>query len=300
MGTRTVAVTQAARRIRQGGIVAFPTETVYGLGASALDERAVRKIFAAKGRPSDNPLIVHIADERMLATVAARVPAAACRLMRRFWPGPLSLVLPKRATVPDAVTAGLSTVAVRMPDHPVALALLRAARVPIAAPSANRSGRPSPTTAAHVRADLPRVMVLDGGPCRHGLESTVVDLTRTRPRVLRQGAITLERLRAIIPGVRVASASARRPASPGMKHRHYAPDVPLQIFTTRASMNRYLRAHTKARELALPRDTAAAARALYHALRNPPVGAREIVVTLYPESGAGRAVNDRLRRASQG
>ncbi len=295
-----IDVRSAARRLRDGRVVAFPTETVYGLGANALDERAVGRIFVAKGRPSDNPLIVHISDERMLAMVAARVPAVARRLMRRFWPGPLSLVLTKHPAVPRAVTAGLETVAVRMPDHPVALALIRAAGLPIAAPSANRSGRPSPTTAAHVRADLPRVMVLDGGPCQHGLESTVVDLTGERPRVLRQGAITLEQLRAIIPGIRVARATGQRPASPGMKHRHYAPDVPLRVFATRASMSRYLRAHKGVRELMLPSDAASAARALYHALRNPPAGAREIVVTLYPESGAGRAVNDRLRRASQG
>jgi len=223
-------IASAAEAIRAGGLVAFPTETVYGLGADATRAEAVAGIFAAKGRPSDNPLIVHVADRGGLDQVAASVPAVADRLIERFWPGPLTLVLPKRDTIPANVTCGLSTVGVRMPNHPVALALIRASGVPIAAPSANLSGRPSPTAAEHVHEDLNgRVdIILDGGETGVGLESTVLDLTVDPPAVLRPGGITVEELEAELGAVRVDpsihGALVGEPArSPGMKYTHYAP-----------------------------------------------------------------------------
>jgi len=223
------AIAEAAAVIRRGGLVAFPTETVYGLGANALDPAAVRRIFAAKGRPGDNPLIVHLAGAGQVPAVAVPLPAVDI-LARRFWPGPLTLVLPRRSVVPDETTAGLDTVAVRVPDHPVALALIRASGCPIAAPSANRSGRPSPTRADHVWADLRgRIdMILDGGEAGIGLESTVIDLTADPPVLLRPGGVTVEELAEILGPLRVDPAAEGMPAggpvrSPGMKYRHYAP-----------------------------------------------------------------------------
>ncbi|HSB63640.1 MAG TPA: L-threonylcarbamoyladenylate synthase [Thermoanaerobaculia bacterium] len=200
----------AAVRLRRGELVAFPTETVYGLGANALDEKAVAKIFEAKGRPRDNPMIVHVNDMKMLRKVAKTPPPRAKALLARFWPGPLTLILSKKSSVPSSVTAGLATVAVRMPQG-LARDLVRLAGVPIAAPSANLSGRPSPTTAAHVADDFPEVFVLDGGPTKHGLESTVIALDP--PRILREGAIPGDLLRKMIPGLRFAASS--RPRSPG-------------------------------------------------------------------------------------
>ena len=228
------AISEAAALLRAGDVVAFPTETVYGLGASALDGQAVRRIYAAKGRPSDNPLIVHVADRAQLADVVASVPPAAERLMDLYWPGPLTLVMPKGPKVAPEVTCGLDTVGVRMPDHPVAQALIRAAGVPIAAPSANRSGRPSPTTAEHVVEDLAdRIpLVLDAGETGVGVESTVLDVTVDPPVLLRPGGVTLEELEAAIGHVEVAPAvlgadPGERPRSPGMKYKHYAPRAPL-------------------------------------------------------------------------
>lgn len=224
------ALTLAAELIRQGDVVAFPTETVYGLGANAMDPAAVAKIFAAKGRPSDNPLIVHVADREQLGDVVSAVPPAAEQLMAKFWPGAITFVLHKRAGLPDAVTCGLETVGVRMPSHPVALALIRTAGVPIAAPSANKSGRPSPTVAEHVREDLDgRIpLLLDGGETGVGLESTVIDMTVDPPVLLRPGGVTVEQICAEIGPVDVASAVlgeelGEAPRSPGMKYTHYAP-----------------------------------------------------------------------------
>ncbi len=227
-------VAQAAEVLRAGDVVAFPTETVYGLGANALDGRAVARIFAAKGRPTDNPLIVHIADTAQLEGLVESVPPAAEELMARFWPGPLTLVMRRGSAVPPEVTAGLDTVGIRMPDHPVALALIRAAGVPIAAPSANASGRPSPTTAEHVLEDLAGVIpvVLDGGETGVGVESTVLDVTTDPPQILRPGGLPREELEAVIGPVELAPgvegvAVVQRPRSPGMKYRHYAPRAPL-------------------------------------------------------------------------
>ncbi len=224
-------IERAALLLRAGEVAAFPTETVYDLGADAMNGAAVMNIFIAKERPADNPLIAHIADTAALPMLVSRVDARARLLMERFWPGPLTLVLPKTSRVPDAVTAGLSTVAVRMPAHPAALALIRAAGTPIAAPSANRSGRPSPTTAAHVYDDLRgRIpLILDGGACAVGVESTVLDLSGDVPALLRPGGVTAEALRALLPDLTVDRAvlaplgEGAEARSPGMRHRHYAP-----------------------------------------------------------------------------
>lgn len=248
MGTRLLAIdprqpaadllAEAARIVKDGGLVAFPTETVYGLGADALNGSAVRSIFEAKGRPADNPLIVHIAsmDDLLKVSLPTQAQQSALeRLAEEFWPGPLTVVLPKNDAVPKEVTAGLNTVAVRMPAHPVALGLIAAVGRPIAAPSANRSGRPSPTEASHVKGDLDgRIpLILDGGPTEVGLESTVLDLTATPPLIHRPGSVTVEQIRhtlqtavAIAPYVFDGGAGEEVkgvPLSPGIKYEHYAP-----------------------------------------------------------------------------
>ena len=307
------ALRRAAAALKRGEPVGFPTETVYGLGASALDPAAVRRIFEAKGRPEDNPLIVHVTGLPMLRTIVGKVPSEVLALARIFWPGPLTIVLPKRAIVPDVVTAGLPTVAVRVPDHPVALALIEAAGVPIAAPSANLSGRPSPTRARHVAADFPTLLVLDGGPARHGLESTVIALGPP-PRVLRLGAIPVEELRKVLPGLTVATKARARAESPGMKHRHYAPTRPLVLFRrSRASELREALAHDP-KALLLCADADAAlfpgtrpvrlggtpakiAHGLFDALRSTRRGS-VLLAYAVPRRGLLRAVMDRLERAA--
>lgn len=224
------------KTIREGGLVAFPTETVYGLGANGLDGSAVERIFEAKGRPADNPLILHVAKKSDVKDLWRHVPDEARRLMDAFWPGPLTLIFVKSDIVPDEVTAGLDTVAVRMPEHKTALALIRAAGVPIAAPSANLSGKPSPTTAEHVLEDMDGRIdaVIDGGPCRVGVESTVLTLVG-RPTILRPGGITREMLEQVIGSVEVSPAVLRPlkdgeiASSPGMKHKHYAPDAEVVV-----------------------------------------------------------------------
>ena len=229
-------ISRAAACIRTGGLVVFPTETVYGLGASGLDETAVRRIYKAKGRPDDNPLILHIASTSDLARLVSHIPAVAERLIARYWPGPLTLVLRRSAIVPDVVTGGLGTVAVRLPASPVACALIAAAGVPIAAPSANRSGRPSPTSAQAVFEELDgRVaMILDGGPCAIGVESTVLDCTSEIPMILRPGGVTYEMLLETLGEVAVDQSinapDLLPPRSPGMKYRHYAPAAPMIVF----------------------------------------------------------------------
>jgi len=229
----------AAQWINQDEVVAFPTETVYGLGANALSNKASAKIFEAKGRPSDNPLIVHIAHQQQLVDIVDNLPKMALTLMDHFWPGPLTLVLPKGKNVCETVTANLSTVAVRMPDHPVALALILASGKPLAAPSANRSGKPSPTSADHVLHDLQGriVGVVDGGATGVGVESTVVDVTGDIPMILRPGGITKEQLEEVLGQVEVDPAieadaieaeknggDVQQPRSPGVKYQHYAPE----------------------------------------------------------------------------
>lgn len=229
-------IAKAAEIIQKGGLVAFPTETVYGLGGNALDPGASKKIYAAKGRPSDNPLIAHIAEPEDLDRLTAEVPEAARKLMDAFWPGPLTMIFHKLDSVPYETTGGLDTVAVRMPAHQGALALIRQSGVPIAAPSANASGRPSPTCAAHVAEDLSgRIdMILDGGNADIGVESTIVDLTGEKPCILRPGYITKEMLEEVIGPVETDPTimngnSKDRPKAPGMRYRHYAPKAPMTL-----------------------------------------------------------------------
>ena len=228
---------EAAQILRDGGLVAFPTETVYGLGANALDEAAAKKIYAAKGRPSDNPLIAHISCLEELKPLVAYIPEAGRKLAEAYWPGPLTMVFPKSDIVPYGTTGGLDTVAVRMPSDPVANRLIKLAGVPVTAPSANTSGRPSPTTAQHVWQDMEGKieMILDGGPVGIGVESTIVDVSGDVPTLLRPGAITMEMLRETVgrveidPAIQAPPSADLRPKAPGMKYRHYAPHADLQL-----------------------------------------------------------------------
>ena len=229
-------IEEAGRIIRKGGLVAFPTETVYGLGGDALNPESSKKIYAAKGRPSDNPLIVHIADKQDLYRIVRKVPEKAKKLMEAFWPGPLTMIFYKNELVPQATTGGLDTVAVRMPSDRIAAAFIRAAGGFVAAPSANVSGRPSTTTAAHVEEDLSgRIeMILDGGQAVIGLESTIVDMSVEPPVILRPGAVTKEMMEAVIGPLEVDKAiiapdSGVKPKAPGMKYRHYAPRADLAV-----------------------------------------------------------------------
>jgi L-threonylcarbamoyladenylate synthase len=307
----------AGELLRTGELVAFPTETVYGLGADASDPAAVARIFAAKGRPVDNPLIVHLADAGELSRVAATITPLARSLAAAYWPGPLTLVLDARPEVPRVTTGGLDTVAVRVPGHPVATAVLGAAGIPVAAPSANRSGRPSPTTAAHVAADLGAdvALIVDGGACPIGVESTVVDARGSRPVVLREGSVTREDL-GLPPDGAVGGDVA---ASPGTRYRHYAPACAVVVASS-GDVARHLEelvarsagrvgvlatAATAAAapsgvvEVATFRDAVDLARTLYDGLRTAEdAGVDVLVVEAVAEAGVGRAVMDRLRRAA--
>ncbi len=235
-------IEEAAAIIRQGGLVAFPTETVYGLGGNALDPEASKRIYAAKGRPSDNPLIVHVADMEGVRPLVSAVPEKAEKLMRAFWPGPLTIILPRAETVPLETTGGLNTVAVRCPENKLTLAFIKAAGLPIAGPSANTSGKPSPTEALHVYHDLNGKidMILDDGPVGIGVESTIIDLTGEKPTLLRPGAVTLEELEAVLqekveidPAIIAGGVQEGiRPKAPGMKYRHYAPSGEMMLVTT--------------------------------------------------------------------
>ena len=313
-------ITAAANTLRQGGLVAFPTETVYGLGANALDADAVARIFALKGRPRFDPLIVHLADAAQLTDVASSVPPLAMELINRFWPGPLSLVLEKQSCVPDIVTAGLSSVAIRCPDHDLARQLIRTAGVPVAAPSANRFGMVSPTTAAHVTEQfgdrLP--MVLDDGPCRIGVESTVVSMIDSpdgRPTLLRPGGVTLEQLEAVVGPIELRMHEEFRPASPGQLLRHYSPATPLMIATDETSeipldgkskvgLLSFQRPQSSAgftavEVLSEQGDLREAAVNLFAAMRRlDALGLDFIVAHHVPEVDLGRAIMDRLRRAA--
>lgn len=228
---------RAAEIIRGGGLLGIPTETVYGLGADGLNSAAVRSIFRAKGRPQDNPLILHIRSADWLEWYCEDIPPAAFRLAERFWPGPLTMILRRKPMVPDVVTAGLDTVGMRCPAHPLCRQVIRIAQTPIAAPSGNTSGRPSPTTALHMLEDMQGKIpaILDGGPCIVGVESTILDLTAAPPRLLRPGGVTLEELREVLGEVAVDSAVTRpmgegeQPRAPGMKYRHYAPRAPVVV-----------------------------------------------------------------------
>ena len=326
------SIAEAGEIIRNGGLVGFPTETVYGLGANALDGNAVRAIFEAKGRPGDNPLITHVSCEAEIAPlIRGDISPAARALMTAYWPGPMTLIFPKSSAIPREVSAGLDTVGIRMPSHPAARALIEAAQRPIAAPSANRSGRPSPTTAQHVLDDMDgRVpLILDGGPCTVGVESTVIDVTGEVPRVLRPGGVTPEMIAAVCGAVEVDGAVMRplkegeQPRSPGMKYRHYAPEGDLTIFegapdaVAKAICTRYdAVSDGNAAILALPGHEA-----LYGARRVFPMGRAdssesvaaelfallrklddEHVKTIFSEAvdahGVGLAVMNRLGRAA--
>ena len=241
---------EAASILRSGGLVAFPTETVYGLGGNALDEDAARKIYAAKGRPSDNPLIAHVSCVEEVEPLVKEIPEAGRKLMEAFWPGPLTMIFPKSEKVPYGTTGGLDTVAIRMPDDPVANRLIALAGVPVAAPSANTSGRPSPTTADHVWQDMNgRIdMIIDGGPVGIGVESTIVDVSSAVPAVLRPGAITMEMLEEVLGEVSVDPAilgplsADVRPKAPGMKYKHYAPKADLTLVEPGTGADRESRA----------------------------------------------------------
>jgi L-threonylcarbamoyladenylate synthase len=315
-------IERAAEVLRGGGLVAFPTETVYGLGANALEDSAVRRIFEAKGRPAYNPLIVHVADVAAAKRIATAWPEAADRAAAAFWPGPLTLVLPKHPSIPDIVTGSLGTVAVRVPAHPVALALLRACGVPVAAPSANRFTRVSPTTAEHVarglgaRADL----ILDGGATPYGIESTVLDLSVAQPRILRPGVIDVDELERVLGPVAAADTAAADPEaglpSPGMLERHYSPHAEVAVFSTReAAAELAVSARRAGRRVgallmhpvetpldevvALPADARGYARLLYAALHSLDDARCDLVlIEQVPDTAAWAGVRDRLRRAA--
>jgi len=314
-------VLRGAEVIRAGGLVAFPTETVYGLGADAMSGPAVARVFQAKDRPVGNPLIVHLASADALESVAARVPPRALDAAARFWPGPLTLVLPRAAAVPLVTTGGLETVAVRVPAHPVALALIAASGRAIAAPSANRSGRPSPTRAEHVRDDLDgRIeLILDGGPTPVGVESTVLDMTTDPPVLLRPGGVTLEELRDCLGEVGELRGDDDEAAgrSPGLRYRHYAPRAQVTIIEAGTGETVIASWIEAGRPVALmtqrlitlerpglrvkimPDDLGAYARDLFAVLRElDATGVEGIFVEAVPREGLGLTIMDRLRRAA--
>jgi L-threonylcarbamoyladenylate synthase len=299
-------IERAADIIRRGGLVAFPTETVYGLGANALDAAAVDRIYAAKGRPATSPLIVHVDSIAMARTIVRDWPDPAEQLARRFWPGPLTLILHKLPIVPDRVTAGLDTVGVRVPSHPVALSLIRAASAPIAAPSANRFTQLSPTTAEHVRNALGDTvdLVLDGGPTDVGIESTVLALANANtPQLLRPGMISRKEIEAIIGPVEFTSATGEAHVSPGLHPRHYSPRTPIilasQIETQRGACIWWKTEPRCERSVRMPADPAGYAKCLYkvlHALDHE--GWEFIAIETVPEDDAWAGIRDRLNRAA--
>jgi L-threonylcarbamoyladenylate synthase len=304
------AIRQAAQALARGDIVAFPTETVYGLGANALDARAVAKVFAAKERPRFNPLIVHVPD-LAAAELYAVITDTARLLAEAFWPGPLSLVLQKRPAcgIADLVSAGLDTIALRAPAHPVAQALLAEVKLPIAAPSANRSGRVSPTTAAHVQAELGELpaMIFDGGPCPLGIESTVVSVIGLEPGLLRPGALPREAIELVLGRPLARAKANHRGASPGQLAIHYAPATPLRLNVTRPEAGDALLAFGPdtpdfdgpTRNLSRQGDLNEAAAKLFATLRElDQMGATAIAVMPIPAHGLGEAINDRLQRAA--
>ncbi len=332
-GADDEAFKDAAKALREGKLVAFPTETVYGLGANALNTDAVKKIFEAKGRPSDNPLIVHISDVSKLNELVAEIPEAADLLIKAFWPGPLTIVFKRSNLVPDIITAGLETVAVRMPDSPIAQKLIRESGVPVAAPSANISGRPSPTTHRHVMEDLyGRIdYIIDGGPCQVGVESTVLDVTTDIPTILRPGGITLEMLEEVLGKVNTDSVleitGDIKPRSPGMKYRHYSPKAEMVLISGQSDLvakkiNRLIKesskqglrvgvltslenAHKYNAEVVVNAGSVnhaeQIAAGLYDSIRTFDEKKVDIIYSeTFEEIGIGRAIMNRLRKASSG
>ncbi|MCX7727011.1 MAG: L-threonylcarbamoyladenylate synthase [Chitinispirillaceae bacterium] len=312
----TTICQKAADIIKKGGLVAFPTETVYGLGGNAFNAVAVANIFKVKGRPSFDPLIVHIYEYSQLNLLVEEVPELALKLVKFFWPGPLTIVLPKKSGVPDIVTAGLSSVGIRMPRHPVALELLRWCDTPLAAPSANLFGRVSPTTAEHVREQLGESvdMIIDGGKCNVGIESTVISFTEEHPLLLRPGGTPIEEIEKVIGKVKIPSPTEHISSSPGRQLKHYAPLTPLLIDPLPEEITKYKRkgllCFTKepekvvqefaAVEILSPRgDLGEAAANLFAALRRLDNANLEVIVAKrVPNFGLGIAINDRLFRAS--
>lgn len=291
------SLARAARALHEGKLVAFPTETVYGVGANAKDSKAVKQIFIAKGRPQDNPLLVHVSSQEMLAGVVKKVPPRAKKLIDTFWPGPLTLILPAAKTLAPEVTAGLNTVAVRMPSNAIARALIAQAGVPIAAPSANTSGKPSPTTAAHVKTDLQGKIpfIVDGGPTKFGVESTIIDVSRSPAIILRPGAITKEAIERVIGRVRVAGLTSKLRA-PGMKYRHYAPRAVLVLVEDNMAAARAAYAGKKVK---LFRSGELTLRNLYAKLRKADDdGYAVLLVPAVKEVGDGLALMNRLKKAA--
>jgi L-threonylcarbamoyladenylate synthase len=311
------SIRQAAEIIKKGGLVAFPTETVYGLGADAFNPVAVARIFEVKRRPYFDPLIVHVSDPADLKKLVTKIPPNAKKLMERFWPGPVTVVLLKKDEVPDIVNAGLPTVAMRMPKHPMALSLIEQAHCPIAAPSANPFGYLSPTTAEHVRNQLGDQIdfILDGGPCEVGVESTIISFEEKRPRLLRPGGVPLEEIESVIGTVEVSTAEVDRPAAPGMLPRHYAPRTPIVLewdekdFNSKKSKKIGLLAFQEpvssikfhhVEILSKRGDMREAAANLFAAIRHlDTLNLDLILAEAIPEIGLGRAIMDRLRRASK-
>ncbi len=315
------AIARGAERIRGGDVVAFPTETVYGLGADAFDRDAIRKIYAAKGRPSDNPLIVHVADKSQIDELARTVSLQARTVIDAFMPGPITIILPRAACVPDCVTAGLDTVGIRMPAHPVAQAFLRACGTPVAAPSANRSARISPTSARHVYEDMQgRIgLIIDGGACDVGIESTIVDLSGDTPIILRPGAITPQMLADALGRVETFAGEVVVARAPGMKYKHYAPDCPMVTCADRekafAAYDRiaaqggrpillcgtdWTDAADGRRLICLGDDARAVMRNIYDALHRAQAQADYIVCQDFGDRGAYASVMNRVRKASGG
>ncbi len=310
-------ILRAAERLEAGEIVSFPTETVYGLGANALNEKAVSKVFTAKNRPEFDPLIVHVGDKESATKYVTTLNQRARQLMDAFWPGALTLVLSKRPLIPDLVTAGLGTVALRMPSHPVALALLQAIDFPVAAPSANPFGYVSPTTAAHVRDALGDAvdLILDGGPCVIGVESTVCALTDQQAVLLRPGGVPLEQIESVIGPVRLGESTKTDRRSPGMLPSHYAPHVPVLLLKPGEALPQpeagerlgllsltprfETRGYTRTEVLSEDGNLLDAAAHLFAALRRlDAYGLDRVVIEPVPETGIGRAIMDRLRRAA--
>ncbi|MEM4332164.1 MAG: L-threonylcarbamoyladenylate synthase [Candidatus Micrarchaeia archaeon] len=303
----TAEIRKAAKIIRDGGLVAFPTETVYGLGANALDERATKKIFEAKGRPSDNPLIIHIASKRQLHKIA-RIPENRKEIVRvlinKFWPGPLTLILPKRKTVPKTVTGGLNTVAVRMPKNKIALELIKKAGVPIAAPSANISGKPSGTCFEHVLEDFDGKIdgIIKSRSCKIGVESTVLDLTSRVPTILRPGGVNYEELKRAIPKLKVAKGRGGKIKSPGMKYRHYSPNAKVILFEKNSKLENYkLGLEKKGKRVIViyPESSLRFSRRLFKVFRE--CDKKKIDYILIPaieKKGIGLAIMNRIEKAA--
>jgi len=310
------AIRQAAGIIRAGGIVAFPTETVYGLGANGYNPLAVARIFEVKRRPSFDPLILHVADPADVRKLVKEIPSSAKKLIERFWPGPVTVVLLKEENIPDIVTAGLPSIAVRMPDHPMALSLIKESKCPIAAPSANPFGYLSPTTAEHVREQLGDQvdLILDGGPCTVGVESTIVSFLDGKPRLLRPGGVSLEEIESAIGEVEIRPVKEDRPSAPGMLSRHYAPRTPIVLDWSEKSLDSYkgrrigLLAFRKPgmslkfnhiEVLSKKGDLREAAANLFTAIRRlDDLRLDLILAESVPEVELGRAIMDRLRRAT--